>query len=231
MKMETTIGAALRQAVPAKATPPRTAVFTKERENDLKRLFFRCGCVVTKDFKITNGDRGLYNDIFQWCIRNPEGKLDIDKGLLLWGNIGVGKTTILKIVREFCRIPGIRPPKRIGISIGAPYSFAIKSVHEILSKYQERPSSLDSYADCAYLAIDDIGAETKEVNRYGTIKNVIDELLQRRYDKFCADKEFTTHLTANISKEKIKDHYSERTYDRCKEMFNFIEIRGNSWRN
>lgn len=188
--------------------------------------------MVVRNFKITEGDKQLYNDIFQWCIMNPEGRLDINKGLLLWGNIGVGKTTILKIVKEFCRIPGIRPPKSIGNELGRgkPYSFGIKSVHDIVSDYQEKASSLNFYANCAYLAIDDVGAETKEVNRYGTVKNVIDELIQRRYDKFCADREFTTHLTANISPEQFKTHYSLRTADRCSEMFNSVEIRGSSWR-
>ncbi len=162
---------------------------------------------------------------------DPAGKYDIGKGLFLWGNIGVGKTTLLKIVKEFCRIPGIRPAKRLGPIIGAPYSFAIKSVHEVLEDYQQKAERLGEYAENPYLAIDDIGSEAKETSRYGTVKNVIDELLQRRYDKFCADNEFTTHLTANISPEQLARHYSERTYDRCIEMFNFIEIRGNSWRN
>lgn len=163
---------------------------------------------------------------------DSDGRYDPNKGLFLWGDIGVGKTTILKVVREFCRTTGVRPGNRLcsGSNIEMPYSFAIKSVHEILEDYQSKAESLGEYADNPQLAIDDIGAEAREVNRFGTVKNVIDELIHRRYARFCNDRRFTTHITANIEPQTIKSHYSERAYDRCKEMFNFIEIRGNSYR-
>ncbi|WP_438589033.1 hypothetical protein [Duncaniella dubosii] len=34
-----------------------------------------------------------------WTI---DGHLDPDKGLLIWGDIRHGKSTMLKIIREFC---------------------------------------------------------------------------------------------------------------------------------
>lgn len=200
--------------------------------NDLKRRFIRCAHAVVPGFRLPESDKPLYNDIFQWCIMNPAGRYNPSKGLFIWGDIGVGKTSILRIVKEFCRIPGIRPPKSLGVGyeLGMPYSFAIISVHRILSDYQRRAESLDDHSANPYLAIDDIGAEAKEVNRFGTVKNVIDELIQLRYERFCADREFTTHATANIAPDQIASHYSERTFDRCIEMFNFVEMRGYSRR-
>lgn len=43
------------------------------------------------------------------------------------------------------------------------------------------------------------------------------------------DNQFT-HATTNLSLKQLSQVYSPRIYDRCKEMFNFVEIRGKTFR-
>ena len=59
-----------------------------------------------------------------------EGNLDPDKGLFIWGEVGTGKSTLLRIIREFCYI--IRQPID-----GKRYYFRINNVIDICADYAD----------------------------------------------------------------------------------------------
>ena len=52
-------------------------------------------------------------------------------------------------------------------------------------------------------------------------------IFQRRYDS--RNNQFT-HVTSNYTPEQIAEYYGARIYDRFKEMFNFVALRGKTFR-
>ena len=87
--------------------------------------------------------------------------------------------------------------------------------------------ALQTYITSSRQAFDELGSETIPTGRGGNFENVMQYVLQRRYD--LRDNQFT-HATTNLSLQQLSQVYSPRIYDRCKEMFNFVEIRGNTFR-
>lgn len=163
-----------------------------------------------------------YNDLVRWCLADFNGALSPVKGLWIWGDIGTGKSTLLLIVKEFCR----RYRPRVH---GLHGSFRISNTVEICSHFQrEGYSGIDTYIASDSQAFDEIGSENIPTGYYGSAENVMQYIFQRRYDRRYEG--IVTHVTTNITKEQITKVYGARIYDRSREMFNFIEFRGKSFR-
>lgn len=191
------------------------------RIKDLKWLFLKTARNICPDWRIADEHKDTVNDIFTWCL-GMNGNLDCDKGLWLWGNNGTGKTTMLKIIKDFCRAIGKRD------AMGNEYGFRIVSVPEICGIYEkEGRGGIEQFATLRRQAFDELGAEEVITGHYGTPLNVMEYILMRRYDRRYDD---FTHVTTNLTKEELKERYKDRVYDRCKEMFNFIYLGGATYR-
>lgn len=190
------------------------------RINALKWVFMQKAAEVCPGFCVTDDNRAVIADIFNWCLMLP-GKYDPHKGLCLLGNVGTGKTTLLRIVKAFGRL--VRP-----MEDGFPYSFRISNASEVCAAYaKDGYEGVQTYIDSDRQAFDELGAETIPTGHYGTSENVMQYLLQRRYDR-----RFTafTHVTTNLTTGQLRAAYGDRVYDRCRELFNFVELRGRSFR-
>lgn len=187
--------------------------------NDLKWRFFKTARSICPEWQIAEEHRGIINDIFNWCL-GLDGDLDCHKGLWLWGNNGTGKTTMLKIIKDFSRAIGKRDAQ------GKEYGFRIVNVPEICGIYEKKGrAGIEQFATLNRQAFDELGAEEIITGHYGTPLNVMQYILMRRYDgRF----DNFTHVTTNLTIEEFRDRYGDRVYDRCKEMFNFIHLGGKS---
>lgn len=181
---------------------------------------------VCRKFEIPEEMKPAVNSLFRWCMRLP-GNLDPQKGLWLWGDIGTGKSTMMRIINEFaCQV---RPEEKIGHNLHAlPFCIYIRKAVDICDAYQSQGADgLLRYIYTDRLCIDDVGAENRLTGYYGTPTNVIGDLICRRYDR---REKFQTFVTANISPEQICEIYGERVFDRCGELFNFVRFSGYSFR-
>jgi len=177
--------------------------------------------IICPGWTVAPDNRESVNAIFEWCM-GMDGRLDLDKGLWLWGNIGTGKSTMLKIVKEFCRRIGKLDPW------GNDYSFRITSALEISTRYQqEGASGIEDYIRLPRQAFDEVGAEPTATGYYGTPMDVIGTILMGRYDR---RHENITHVTTNFTEDDLLARYKARVYDRCREMFNFVYFGGKSYR-
>lgn len=142
---------------------------------------------------------------------------DLNKGLLLFGGVGIGKTTLMHFFK--------RNPRA---------SYKVVSCRDIESDFSSEGEK--SVRICSYnIAIpeneflqteigycfDDLGTEAN-AKFYGKEKNVMAEILLNRYDNRLSFK--FTHLTTNLSHDEVKEQYGLRAYDRFKEMFNIISF-------
>lgn len=198
-----------------------------------KYEFLAVGRSICPKFKIRESMKPVLNDIFRWCMM-LNGKLDPDKGLWLWGDIGTGKSTMLEIVREFCS--QVRPPvcyrerdePKTMRSSPWKYSFRITNASYVAGIFaKEGYPGIEEYITSCRQAFDEVGRECIPTGYYGNMENVFQYIFQRRYDIRHGD---FTHVTSNLAPEQIGEIYGDHIYDRCFEMFNFVEMSGESWR-
>lgn len=178
----------------------------------------------------------VLNDIHRWCLMR-KGPYDPDKGLWLWGDIGTGKSTMLEIIRRYCN--RVRPLRRYreyesmtvarGLCSEAwPYGFRITNASYVAGLFaRDGYPGIEPYILNCRQAFDEVGREAIPTGYFGNMENVFQYIFQRRYDLRYAD---FTHVTSNLRPEQIADVYGDHIYDRCLEMFNFVEMSGESWR-
>lgn len=180
-------------------------------------------------FVVREEYKPIFNDIVLYCL-NAGGNLSPRKGLWIWGDIGTGKTTLLRIIRNYCAL--VRPVD----SDGTTYGFCINNAIDVCSKFASKGyEGLSFYVtserddNISRQAFDELGSEAQITQHYGCVENVFQYILQRRYERHDGINNIT-HVTTNLTPEQIKDNYGLRIYDRCKEMFNFIALMGKTFR-
>lgn len=201
------------------------------RQEKLK--FLEVCIAICPTFRIADSMKQLLNDLVRWCLM-LDGKLDPDKGLWLWGDIGTGKSTMLEIIREYCRM--VRRPvcyretddPRVMRKDPLAYSFRISNASYVAGMFaKEGYPGIEKYISTCRQAFDEVGRECIPTGFYGNMENVFQYIFQRRYDIRRGD---FTHVTSNLAPEQIGEIYGDHIYDRCFEMFNFVQMSGESWR-
>ncbi len=158
----------------------------------------------------------------------PNRKYDLNKNILLIGDIGVGKTLIMDAFSLYLK------------ETGNPRYFQCTSQTQLLNSYKLQ-NNIDkfiynenetrSFSGNPYnLCLNDIGLQTQKF--YGQdVKQVIDEFLYARYEIWATKGKFI-HLTTNLDKQDIESLFNDeygRLKDRFK-MYNVVPIIGTSKR-
>ena len=181
-------------------------------------------------FDINKADKHILNSIFAWVWKTNylnSLELDYNKGLFLYGTLGRGKTMTLFALREYLRSVRSRHSEyhEKDYRLGTYWL----SASQLANKYAANGQvELEEYFErnCC-LFIDELGREPNPAINFGTKLNVLQFLLQMRYDN---RRSSVTHVTTNLSLREIASHYGDYVADRCLEMFNFIEFNGESIR-
>lgn len=141
----------------------------------------------------------------------------LNKGILLYGNIGCGKTSLMQL-----------------FAVNIKSSYVVRSCTKVAKQIeQDGPDSIGFYCDPIEASIpknfygqkqigmcfDDLGTEDKK-KYYGNDHNVMAEILLSRYE----DKRLfpMTHATTNLTAGEMESFYGSRVRDRMREMFNWI---------
>lgn len=146
-------------------------------------------------------------------------QIDLNKGILLSGPIGCGKTSIMSLIKPFTS-----PLSEYKIKTCRELSFEFaKNGFETINCYtlkQANQSKLTGYC------FDDLGAE-QQIKHFGNDCNVMAEVLLSRYEQFVVNK-CVTHITTNLSASEIERIYGNRLRSRMRGMFNLIAFNMNS---
>jgi DNA replication protein DnaC len=140
---------------------------------------------------------------------------------MLPGNCGVGKTWMMELFQ--------RNQRQVYHLVNAKF---------IADNYEQNGEDKPNYEDkvknayndanvffqpYAGLCIDDIGTEDIK-NFYGNRKNVIGDLIEKRYAK--GNTGVFLHATTNLTADQLSEFYGSRVGSRMREIFNFIELPG-----
>ena len=165
------------------------------------------------NFKIYREDILILRKLILYTIHEvdqcKEHNIDLNKGILLIGPVGSGKTSIMNILRQF---------------LFREDYYLIKSARDIAFEYQkEGIDTIQKYGKrYKSLCIDDLGVENN-TKFYGNECNTIAEILLHRYDLLINQK-IKTHATTNLNAEELEELYGNRVRSRLRSMFNLISF-------
>ncbi|MBJ2173636.1 ATPase [Aureibaculum sp. A20] len=132
--------------------------------------------------------------------------MDINKGILLTGPIGCGKTALMNLVKFLLPIK-----KRYKLITSRNVSFDF---------YKNGHQTIQQHSGTGKYCFDDLGVE-RYVKHYGNECNVLGEILLSRYDIW-VQKKVITHATTNLNANELEAWYGNRVRSRMREMFNLI---------
>lgn len=153
----------------------------------------------------------------------PE-EVDVSFGILMSGQPGGGKSSIIYALRKIFSILEMRDPSAPSTEI-RELCLPIFTAPDIVNIFMSDRYMFDRICKRYILAIDDVGTESMEVLEYGNIYSPIKELLYRRYN----DRGYTI-LSTNLSGEEFLEKYGSRIEDRSKEMFRVFRFPDKTFR-
>ena len=169
-------------------------------------------------FVIDESNEPVISQIYLYMKMDERFNGDLQKGIMLVGKYGSGKTLIMQAMAE------LHNTLVHTLQLQRPLLKFVKS-SELLDSVKEKTG--DKLFSRIPLVIDEFGREPKQVMDYGNLKSPIIELLCERYDNGTL-----THGTSNFTLETLSsdNQYGKMTGDRIKSMINFIELKGESRR-
>ena len=162
---------------------------------------------------------------------SPNYKLS--KGILLRGNVGVGKTICLKVFVDFLK--RINHPERF---VFHPTNDVVqdyllggeeKLLKHGLNSFRKGSSGIIDYTQPLSRCYDDLGLENKLIKYFGNERNLMADILFKRYDLFISYG-LKTIVSTNYEPKDIEEHYGTRIRSRMREMLNDIVFEGNDRR-
>ena len=167
-------------------------------------------------FKILESDYPIIYKLIAYFLKDEvtcyQYNIDLNKGILLSGPVGCGKTTLMNLMKTLTSTEHkfyIKPCRDISFEF-------IQDGYEIIQKY----SKGKLYPDPKTICFDDLGTE-KNLKYYGNECNVMAEIILSRYDIFISKKIYT-HITTNLSASEIETAYGNRVRSRLRNMLNLI---------
>jgi DNA replication protein DnaC len=167
-------------------------------------------------FKIFETDYANIHKLLAYFLRDDSTcfqlNIDLNKGILLSGPVGIGKTSLMNLMKSLANSDHkfyIKPCRDIS------YEF-IQEGYEIIQKY----SKGKLYPDPKTICFDDLGTENN-IKYFGNECNVMAEILLSRYDLFIS-KKIITHITTNLSATELETAYGNRVRSRLRSMVNLI---------
>lgn len=173
-------------------------------------------------------------------LLNEKSIPDLQKGLMIVGGYGTGKTSILNTFHQMCKTAASMPIQVTDIEgtqqllgrykLGFGYFTAndLVKTFEAISDPQEKEIFWNRYSN-GIKYFDDIMTESTASN-YGKIE-IFKDIFEMRYTNGAKTLISLNYMgTIDETLDEISKKYGERVYDRLFEMFNIIELHGESLR-
>ena len=165
-----------------------------------------------KRFKIYEEDKKILFMLCAYFIKDEVNckklNIDLNKGILLSGPVGCGKTSLMKLFRFL--VPHQKPYEVIPTR---NITFGFNNIGY---------KTIEQFGNKGFFCFDDIGVEP--IGRhFGKDCNVLGEILLSRY-YLLTNNNIKTHATTNLNAQELEELYGNRVRSRMRQMFNLISF-------
>lgn len=193
-------------------------------ENSKAVFYFICEKLLKSElgesvkFNITESFEAAVNILIKYAHCQFENDIDNIKGIVLFGNTGSRKTFLMQTLNLYLSLINA---KFTNCNIEEPFCCKKQLSNDVYYQFLNDKENYfyNKIINSDVVNIDDLGSEPKEAVIFGNRLNVLEKILEMRYNK---DK--ITHITTNFDKEKIKTFYGERVLSRMLQKSHFIEL-------
>lgn len=170
------------------------------------------------EFGYTPDNANVYNSLVGFGALLFDGTAR--KGLILSGNVGIGKTLGVQIIANKFRIPVLYPKAFASIykELNAD-PMAFEKFVMTANDFHEEPKTI---------VIDELG-QKDTAKHYGEALDIMVDVLEIRYRAFIKYG-VKTIITTNLADKDIKERYGAQINDRLNEMCYFKSVEGKSLR-
>lgn len=165
-----------------------------------------------REMRLTKDYHRIYTTLCKYFSADETCELDLDKGLLLMGCVGDGKTMLMRAFQK-----NQRQSYKVVAASDIAEDYKAHGV-EVLKTYRYNQKMIRNrfgHTEHAW-CIDDIGAESIYKN-YGDPLNVVEYIVTKRFDEG-----LLTHFTTNLSADELKSGYGDRVASRLRQMVNVV---------
>lgn len=162
-------------------------------------------------FKIDEHNESLLLQLDLYANRMA-GLYDINKGLLFSGNVGSGKTALMKALQQF------------NLYKKQDFKFRFIPLWQLANEYASDGNDAFAKLRTGHWCFDELGLLDRETTSYfGNKMNIVELVIHERYNAF-KDKGLLSHFTTNLSRKGIEEAYDERTVSRLFEMTTCVTV-------
>ena len=190
-----------------------------------KRVWHSCVKKLCSEYDYNEYNRSVIVNLLYYINgQQKSGGYDINKGVMLCGNVGVGKSLIFKILHAYC------------YATKNPNAYRIESMESLKIHYKKK-NSFDYFNEYKRslkkkginLCINEFGYDIDEAIYGVKFTESFKSFFMTRYELFGSD-DLMLHATTNMNATEFKNQFDPPMYDRLKEMFNIIPLGGKSYR-
>ncbi len=144
-------------------------------------------------------------------------KFSLDKGILMYGPIGCGKTRMMRaFAMNTFRPFGVVPCSDIADQYQEFGIDILQRFSSLMTVYPKHNLGFSQLGRC----FDELGTEDTKSN-FGNEANTMQNIITRIYNKKLAG---NFHITTNLDGNDIEEYYGQRIRSRIREMFNVIRF-------
>lgn len=169
---------------------------------------------------VDDSNREIFETLCLYFSNDPAFEMQgegfsINKGVMLYGPVGCGKTSLMKMfaINSF-RPFAIASCRSVADSYAVEGSPALYRYSGLQPVFPEQNFGIPEIGRC----FDDLGTEDDKKN-FGNQVNVMQDILFKVYD---AGLMGNFHMTTNIIGQQIEEQYGARIRSRMREMFNVL---------